>query len=67
MCYDPRRALNTVPEGFEVKKSTIPNAGSGIFTNIYLEQNTMFGPYKGTFDPDTDSASESGYSWKVIF
>ncbi|XP_053393934.1 uncharacterized protein LOC123525313 [Mercenaria mercenaria] len=65
VCYDPMRALNSVPDGFEIKMSTIPNAGLGAFTNIYIEQDTMFGPYKGTFDEDTESAEDSGYSWKI--
>ncbi|XP_060559331.1 uncharacterized protein LOC132719569 isoform X2 [Ruditapes philippinarum] len=67
VCYDPRRALDSVPDEFEIRESTIPNAGSGIFTKTYIEQDTMFGPYKGAFDPDTDSASESGYSWKIAY
>ncbi|XP_045160190.2 uncharacterized protein LOC123525312 isoform X2 [Mercenaria mercenaria] len=64
-CYDPLRALNSLPHEFEIKQSTIPNAGLGAFAKMYIEQDTIFGPYKGIFEPDTDEAAVSGYSWKI--
>ncbi|XP_060559329.1 uncharacterized protein LOC132719568 [Ruditapes philippinarum] len=64
-CFDPYRAFNTVPDGFEIKESSIPGIGHGVFANVYVEQDTVIGPYKGVFDPDTESAEESGYSWKI--
>jgi hypothetical protein len=64
-CFDPYRAFNTVPDGFEIKESSIPGIGHGVFANVYVEQDTIIGPYKGVFDPDTESAEQSGYSWKV--
>ncbi|XP_045160195.2 uncharacterized protein LOC123525314 [Mercenaria mercenaria] len=65
VCYDPSRALNTLPDGFRIEPSSIPNAGLGVFTNIYIEQDTMFGPYKGILELDADSADASGYSWRI--
>lgn len=59
------RAFNTVPDILEIKQSLIPNAGLGTFTKVFIEQDTVFGPYKGILEPDTDTALVSGYSWKV--
>ncbi|XP_053373954.1 PR domain-containing protein 11-like [Mercenaria mercenaria] len=64
-CYDPRRAFNSIPDGFEIKSSTLPEAGLGVFTNIYIERNTVFGPFKGTFDQEEETAVASGYSWMI--
>jgi hypothetical protein len=67
VCYDPLRAVNSAPDEIEIKPSTIPNAGFGAFAKMYIEQDTVFAPYKGTFEPETDVAGQSGYSWKVQF
>ena len=57
--------MNTVPDGFEIKKSKIPNAGLGIFTNKYIEANTFLSVFKGTFETNFDAVSNN-YSWTVI-
>ncbi|XP_060570336.1 uncharacterized protein LOC132728676 [Ruditapes philippinarum] len=64
VCYDPRRALNTVSDGFEVKQSSIPDSGLGVFTNVYIEAYTVLSVFKGTFDPEVDDVS-SIYSWTI--
>lgn len=65
ICYDPDRALNSVPEGLVVKNSTIPGAGLGVITDRYIQRDTVMGPYKGIIELDTNIAVQSGYSWKI--
>ncbi|XP_060559317.1 uncharacterized protein LOC132719555 [Ruditapes philippinarum] len=65
VCYDPLRAVNSAPDEIEIKPSTIPNAGFGAFAKMFIEQDTVFAPYKGTFEPESDVAGQSGYSWKI--
>lgn len=61
ICYDPKRALHSLPGGFVVKNSTIPGAGLGLFTEVYIQRDTVIGPYKGILD----YKGGSGYSWKI--
>ncbi|XP_053395594.1 uncharacterized protein LOC123525311 [Mercenaria mercenaria] len=60
-CYDPERAIHSVPDGFVIKNSSIPNAGLGVFTEMYIQRETVFGPYKGIFDYN----GGTGYSWTI--
>lgn len=65
VCFDPNRADNSLPEGFVIKNSTIPDAGRGVFTTQFLRRGTVIGPYKGIIETDSELAKESGYSWTV--
>ena len=53
------RALNTLPSCLTIRKSTVQNMDMGVFTDIYLQENTCFGPYQGEIidTPDPNSSS----------
>ena len=40
--------LSKNPKFITIRKSNIPNAGRGAFTNVNIEENTYLGQYKGT-------------------
>jgi len=42
-----QRIVGLKPEQYTIQTSTIPNAGNGAFTNIYLSKGTVLGNYKG--------------------
>lgn len=58
--------LKNIPEGFIVKKSTIPNAGLGLFAKISFESGTKFGPYQFPQTKNINSSNETKI-WKVYF
>ena len=64
VCYDPKRALHTVPSELEVKTSSLPGIGLGVFTTSYVEQGAIFGPYKGTFD-HAGTKANLDYAYRV--
>ncbi|CAH1778582.1 unnamed protein product [Owenia fusiformis] len=41
------RAYKTLPPGLRLAKSTIPNAGTGVFSDVFIPKGTYFGPYDG--------------------
>ena len=55
----------TLPPGLEVKESSIPNAGFGVFATNRFPLRSRFGPYQGTHVTDPDVAHTSGYCWQV--
>ncbi|KAK6298042.1 hypothetical protein J4Q44_G00310970 [Coregonus suidteri] len=59
------RARLTLPSGLEVRTSSIPEAGLGVFNqgNI-VPAGAHYGPYEGELT-DKDQAMESGYSWVI--
>ncbi|XP_062874281.1 zinc finger protein 154-like [Trichomycterus rosablanca] len=60
------RARRTLPPGLEVGKSSIPDAGLGVFnTGQTVPVGAHFGPYEGEL-VDKEEAMNSGDSW-VIF
>ena len=47
-----------------MKTSSLPGIGLGVFTISYLEEGTIFGPYKGVLD-HADTIENSAYAWEV--
>ncbi|XP_062843219.1 zinc finger protein 665-like [Trichomycterus rosablanca] len=59
------RARRTLPPGLEVRESSIPDAGLGVFNNgETILVGTHFGPYEGE-PADKEEAMNSGYSWLI--
>jgi len=42
-----KKIKGLIPEQYTITTSTIPNAGNGAFTNIFLPKRTVLGDYKG--------------------
>ncbi|CAH1784033.1 unnamed protein product [Owenia fusiformis] len=68
------RAYKTLPRGLRLSKSTIPNAGSGVFTDVFIPLGTYFGPYEGVVIYDIDDGYNDGEyvfnvykNWKILF
>ena len=61
------KALESLPEGMEVRESNIPNAGLGVFATRKFFIGDTFGPYKG--DKIKGNVPKSGldtsYMWEV--
>lgn len=55
----------TLLSGLSVKKSSIPEAGFGVFTETLVTKNTVFGPYDGQVTKDKTLAQDTGYAWLV--
>ncbi|XP_060793225.1 histone-lysine N-methyltransferase PRDM9-like isoform X2 [Neoarius graeffei] len=59
------RAKQTLPPGLEIRKSSIPNAGLGVFNKgETVPVGAHFGPYQGEL-VDREEAMNSGYSWVI--
>ncbi|KPP66303.1 histone-lysine N-methyltransferase PRDM9-like, partial [Scleropages formosus] len=59
----PQRALLTLPPGMMVSRSSIPEAGLGVFNQgETVPVGTHFGPYEGEVTT-REEAIESSYSW----
>jgi len=48
---------------FEIKPSTIPNSGQGLFAKVDIPRKTLLGEYKGIIKPDYYSCHEPDYAW----
>jgi len=48
---------------FEIKPSTIPNSGQGLFAKVDIPRKTLLGEYKGIIKPDYYSCLEPDYAW----
>ncbi|XP_062875030.1 histone-lysine N-methyltransferase PRDM9-like [Trichomycterus rosablanca] len=60
------RARQTLPSGLKVLKSSIPNAGLGVFNEgETVPVGVHFGTYQGEL-VDREEAMNSGYSWVVF-
>ncbi|XP_060782177.1 oocyte zinc finger protein XlCOF6-like [Neoarius graeffei] len=60
------RARQTLPPGLDIRESSIPHAGLGVFNEgETVPVGAHFGPYQGDL-VDGEEAKNSGYSW-VIF
>lgn len=64
---DPDQALHSLPEGLEVKTSSIPGAGLGVYTLNDIQPRVMYGPYGGMKTLDQEKAHKSGYAWQVMW
>ncbi|XP_036372284.1 histone-lysine N-methyltransferase PRDM9-like [Megalops cyprinoides] len=61
----PNRARLTLPPGLEVRESSIPGAGLGVFNQgPTVPRGVHYGPYEGELT-DKDEAVHSGYSWMI--
>ena len=51
----------------EIKTSSIPFSGDGVFTNIPLQTGVLFGPYVGVkVAPGVDkNVTDTSYMWEV--
>ncbi|XP_055743950.1 zinc finger protein ZFP2-like [Salvelinus fontinalis] len=59
------RARLTLPSGLEIRTSSIPEAGLGVFNQgNTVPAGAHYGPYEGELT-DKDQAMESGYSWMI--
>ncbi|KAF7707782.1 hypothetical protein HF521_019000 [Silurus meridionalis] len=59
------RARQTLPPGLEIRKSSIPDAGLGVFNNSdTIPVGAHFGPYQGD-TVEREEAMNSPYSWVV--
>ncbi|MCJ8750215.1 hypothetical protein PDJAM_G00259980 [Pangasius djambal] len=59
------RARQTLPPGLEIQKSSIPDAGLGVFNKgETVPVGAHFGPYQGEL-ADREEAMNSGYSWVI--
>jgi len=59
-------AANTLPNFLQLKHSSIPDAGFGIFTQILIPAGSAFGPYEGVLLDWDDAKADSDYSWELI-
>lgn len=59
------RARQTLPAGLELRKSSIPDSGLGVFNKgDTVPVGVHFGPYQGEL-VDREEAMNSAYSWVV--
>ena len=64
------RAVKTCPLQVDVYKSTIKDAGNGVFAVETIPENTVFGPYEGVIVNPRDLVKAGklrigGYAWEV--
>nr|XP_022303385.1 putative zinc finger protein 66 [Crassostrea virginica]XP_022303386.1 putative zinc finger protein 66 [Crassostrea virginica] len=59
------RARKTLPQGLSIRKSSIPNAGEGVFAEQFIPKRTQFGPYEGEITDNQEEAHETGYAWQI--
>ena len=64
---DDNHALATIPPGFSVRQSSIPDAGLGVFAETYIPEGTRIGPYDGvlTKDGSEDKDADTSYVFMV--
>ena len=63
------KGLASLPEGLEVRESSIPGAGLGVYATKPFSVGTRFGPYEGKkvkCDIPKDDIDTS-YMWEVHF
>lgn len=56
-----------VPPGLEVKESTIPRAGRGVFAKCVIPKHDFFGPFVGrkVTPEEAKHYKDSPYVWEV--
>ena len=54
----PRPPIVWTEEDFEVKRSSIPKAGNGLFSKVHILPDDTIGPYTGKFLTDAQANSE---------
>ena len=64
------RAKKTCPLQVDVYKSTIKDAGNGVFATEPIPENTVYGPFEGVIvNPKdlvkADKLRKGGYAWEV--
>ena len=62
------KALESLPNGMEVKLSSIQGAGLGVFVTKSIESGAWYGPYKGEkvrADIPMNPGLDTSYMWEV--
>uniref|UniRef100_A0A914UYG5 SET domain-containing protein n=1 Tax=Plectus sambesii TaxID=2011161 RepID=A0A914UYG5_9BILA len=62
---EDNRAARTLPAFFQIRDSSIPNAGKGAFANMDIPIGLVFGPYQGILLKDPKKADRDGYAWEI--
>ncbi|XP_068711466.1 zinc finger protein Xfin-like [Montipora foliosa] len=62
------KARATIPKNMDLKSSSIPDAGLGIFAKERFESDVVFGPYWGQkiTVADVTSSMDQSYMWDII-
>ncbi|XP_048775965.2 PR domain zinc finger protein 4-like [Ostrea edulis] len=58
------RALMTTPPGMSIKKSSIPNAGLGVWTDVFIPAKTILGYCAGRVVPAA-TVKDRSYAWTI--
>ncbi|XP_062597364.1 histone-lysine N-methyltransferase PRDM16-like [Saccostrea cucullata] len=56
------RALLTAPPGISIRNSSIPNAGFGAWTEMFIPKKTILGSYEGKLVPISE-VRDASYGW----
>ena len=66
-CLTVAQADVIVPPGLEVKESSIPKAGRGVFAKCVIPKHDFFGPFVGKKIPAEEAKKykDSLYMWEV--
>lgn len=59
------RVFATMPPGFSIRQSGIPNSGLGVFAETTVPKNTRLGPFDGIIYNPTNSNHNWHYSWII--
>lgn len=65
--YNDDHVFATIPPGFSIRKSGIPNAGLGVFAETTVPKGTRLGPYDGVIYNSKSSGHNWHYSWIVNY
>lgn len=58
----PERAMLTTPSEFSIRRSRIPGANLGVWSDNFVPQNTVLAEYEGDIEEHTKDFT---YSWQV--
>jgi hypothetical protein len=58
--FPPTEEEEAMIRNMEIKPSTIPNAGNGVFTKVFIPKNTFIGYYRGKI-VDLNKAKNTDY------
>lgn len=58
----PNRAQLTTPPGFSIRRSLIPRANMGVWTDAFVPKHTILAEYEGEF---VESPTDFTYCWQV--
>nr|XP_034337227.1 PR domain zinc finger protein 12 [Crassostrea gigas] len=58
----PNRAQLTTPPGFSIRRSLIPRANMGVWTDAFVPKHTILAEYEGEF---VESPTDFTYCWQI--